>query len=133
MLSPPSCAASSRRRRRFTSALPSASSTRITARRSEPSTIRLSRVTVFLDAGIWSAAPEPLEPPAVSPRVVDGVPGIAVAEVVLDEAQIVPLVGEREAAGMAQRVRMDVGEAGARRRRRDEVVHRLTRHRLAPL
>ncbi len=43
------------------------------------------------------------------------------------------LVGEREAAGMAQRVRVDVGEAGARRRRGDEVVHRLARHRLAPL
>ena len=47
------------------------------------------------------------------------------AEVVLDETQVVPFVGEREAAGMAQRVGMDVGEADARRRRRDEVVHRL--------
>src|SRR3954447_25750061 len=99
VLSPLSCAASSRLRQRFTSALPSASSTRIAARRSGPSAIRLSRVMVFLDAGIWSAAPEPLEPPTGSTGVVDGVPGIAVAEVVLDEAQVMPSVGERKTAG----------------------------------
>src|SRR3954447_5710278 len=80
-----------------------------------------------------SASPEPFEPPTGSPRVVDGVWGIAVAEVVLDETQVVPLVGQREAAGMAQRVRVDVGEGGARRRHRDEIIHRLARHRLAPL
>src|SRR4051794_3048336 len=80
-----------------------------------------------------STSPEPFEPPTGSPRVVDGVPGIAVAEVVLDETQVMPLVGEREAAGMAQRVRVEVSEAGACRCRRDKVVHRLARHRLASL
>ena len=89
-------------------------------------------MTVFLDARP-SASPEPFEPTTGSPRVVDGLTGIAVAEVVLDETQVVPLVGEREAAGMAQRVRVDASEAGARRRRGDEIVHRLARHRLAPL
>src|SRR3954452_571315 len=133
MLSPPSCAASSRRRRRFASALPSASSTRITARRSGPSAIRLSRVTVFRDAGIWSAAPEPLEPPAVSPCVVDGVSGIAVAEVVLDEAQIVPLVGEREATGMAQRVWVHTQQTGTLGRHGDQVIDRLPGHGLTAL
>src|SRR4051794_20275443 len=133
MWSPPSCAASSRRRRRFTTALPSASSTRIAARRSRPSAVRLSRVTVFLDAGIWSASPDPLKPPAVSPCVADGVPGIAVAEVVLDEAQIVPLVGEREAAGMAQRVRVHTQQAGTLGRRGDQVIDCLPGHGLTAL
>ncbi len=50
MVSPPACAASSRRKRRLTSALPSASSTRIAARRSGPSAARLSKVTVFFGA-----------------------------------------------------------------------------------
>ena len=80
-----------------------------------------------------STSPEPFEPPTGSPRVVDGVPGIAVAEVVLDEAQIVPLVGEREAAGMAQRVRVHHSEAGTRRRRGDQVIDRLAGHRLTAL
>src|SRR4051812_20000068 len=133
MMLPPVCAASSSRKRRLTSALPSASSTRITARRSGPSAIRLSGVTVFLDAGIWSAAPEPLEPPAVSPCVVDGVSGIAVAEVVLDEAQIVPLVGEREAAGMAQRVRVHPQQTGTLGRCGDQVIDRLPGHGLTAL
>src|SRR4051794_29789537 len=47
-----------------------------------------------LDA-MLSSSPEPLEPPTGSTGVMDGVPGIAVAEVVLDEAQVVPLVGQR--------------------------------------
>ena len=31
----------------------------------------------------------------------DGVPGVAVAEVVLDEAEVISLVGKRESAGAA--------------------------------
>src|SRR4051812_10042403 len=133
MMLPPVCAASSSRKRRLTSALPSASSTRIAARRSGPSAIRLSKVTVFLDAGMRSAAPGPLEPPAVSPCVVDGVSGIAVAEGVLDEAQIVPFVGEREAAGMAQRVRVHTRQTGTLGRRGDQVIDRLPGHGLTAL
>src|ERR1041385_6999889 len=47
--------------------------------------------------------------------------------------QGVPLVGKREAAGKAQRVRGEASAAGARRRGRDEIIHRLARHRLNSL
>src|SRR3954452_15257355 len=80
-----------------------------------------------------STSPEPFEPPAVSPCVVDGVSGIAVAEVVLDEAQVMPLVGEREAAGMAQRVWVHTQQTGTLGRRGDQVIDRLPGHRLTAL
>ena len=63
----------------------------------------------------------------------DGVPGVAVAEVVLDQPQVVTLVGQREAAGVPQRVRMHAGQAGALGRRGDQVVDRLAGHGLAAL
>src|SRR6478672_4954912 len=85
-----------------------------------------------LDA-MLSSSPEPLEPPAGSTGVVDGVSGIAVAEVVLDEAQVVPLVGEREAAGMAQRVRVHTQQTGTLGRRGDQVIDRLPSHGLTAL
>src|SRR4051812_43092764 len=43
------------------------------------------------------------------------------------------LVGQREAPRVAQRVRMDAGQAGALGCRADQVVHRLARERLATL
>ncbi len=55
------------------------------------------------------------------------------AEVVLDEPQVVLLVGEREAAVMTQRVRVDAGQVGACRGGCDEVVHRLAGERLFAL
>ena len=42
--------------------------------------------------------PEPLEPPAGDPRVVDGVPGVAMPEIVLHRAEVGALVGEVVAA-----------------------------------
>ncbi len=63
----------------------------------------------------------------------DGVPGVAVAEVVLDEARVVALVGQREAAGMPKRVRMHAGQAGAFSGGADQVVDRLPGERLAAL
>ncbi len=39
--------------------------------------------------------------------------GVAVAEVVLDQPQIMALVGEGVAAGVPQRVRVDAWQAGA--------------------
>src|SRR3954469_9790860 len=80
-----------------------------------------------------SASLEPFEPPTGSPCVVDGVSGIAVAEVVLDKAQIVPLVGEREAAGMAQRVWVHTQQTGTLGRRGDQVIDRLPGHGLTAL
>src|SRR5208283_4136413 len=131
-VSSPACAASSSRRRRLISASPSASSTRIAARRSGPSATRLSRVMAFLDA-MPSASPEPFEPPTGGLRVVDGVPGIAVPEVVLDEAQVVPLVSEREATGVPQRVRVGARQAGTLRCHRNQVIHSLPGERLITL
>src|SRR5271165_4461974 len=59
--------------------------------------------------------------------------GIAVTEIILDEALIETAVGEREPAGMAQHVGVDRPQAGARRSRTNDVVHRLPGERLAAL
>ena len=88
-------------------AVASARSTRIAASLSGPSDATLCKVTVFFDA-MWSTSPEPVEP-AGGPGVVDGVPGIAMTQVILDETQIVAPVGEIIAAGMAQHVRRTGG------------------------
>jgi len=45
--------------------------------------------------------------------VVDGVLGVAVAEVVLDQPKVMALVGEGMSAGVAQRVRVHARQAGA--------------------
>jgi hypothetical protein len=68
----------------------------------------LSRVTLFCDA-MRSTSPEPVEPAGGGPGVVDGVPRIAMAQVIVDETQIVAPVGEIIAAGMAQHVRRTGG------------------------
>ena len=62
-----------------------------------------------------------------------GMPGIAVPEPVLDQPQVVLLVRKREAAGMAQHMRVDVAQARAVSGGGDQVVHRLPGHRLAAL
>jgi hypothetical protein len=51
-------------------------------------------------------------------------------KVILDQAQFVAAVGEREAAGVPQHVRIMWAAPGTRGRLRDEIVHRLTRERL---
>ena len=56
-----------------------------------------------------AAVPQPFETMGSDTGVVDGVPGVAMAEIVLDQAQVVAPVGEVVAAGVAQRVRLDVG------------------------
>src|ERR1700730_2400355 len=111
MLSPPTCAASSRRGRRLTSASASARSTRIAASLSGPIDATLCNVTVFFDA-MRSTSPEPVEPAGGGPGVVDGVPGITMTQIILDETQIVAPVGEIIAARMAQHVRPDRRKAG---------------------
>src|SRR5215217_5636412 len=77
--------------------------------------------------------PEPLEPAADHAGVMDGVLGVAMAQVVLNEAQIVALVGKVEAARVAQHVRMDGPEPRPLSGRADQVVHRLARERLTAL
>ncbi len=56
---------------------------------------------------------------------VDGVFGVAVAEVALDQPQVITLVGEVEAAGMAQHVWVDRRQASACGSRSDQIIHRL--------
>ena len=57
--------------------------------------------------------------------------GIAVTEIILDEALVETAVGEREPTGMAQHVGVDRRQPGARCNRTDDVVHRLAGERLA--
>ena len=49
-------------------------------------------------------SPKALETMAGHAGVVGGVPGLAVAEIVLDQAQVVTAIGQIVAAGVAQRV-----------------------------
>lgn len=59
--------------------------------------------------------------------------GIAVAEIILDEAQVVAAIGERESAGMPERMGMDVPQVGSHGGRGDDVIDGLTGERLAAL
>jgi hypothetical protein len=61
----------------------------------------------------------------------DGVSGISVAQVILDQPEIVTPIRQSKAAGVSQRVRMDLRQAGALRCGRDQVIDRLPGERLA--
>ena len=67
-------------------------------------TIGRSNVGSFSDVGL--VAPEPFEAVGSELRIPDGVLNVSMAEVVLDRTGVVPLVGELEAAGMTQHVRV---------------------------
>jgi hypothetical protein len=57
----------------------------------------------------------------------DGMPGVAVAQVILDQPKIVSAIRQGEAAGVAQHVGMDRWQASALRRGRESrVVHNST-------
>lgn len=71
------------------------------------------------------SSPQPLEAPPCRAGIMDGVLGIAMAEVVLDGPQLRFLVGEAETAGVAQGVWVDTLQPGTLGRRSDEVVDRL--------
>jgi hypothetical protein len=66
-------------------------------------------------------------------RVMDGMSGVAVAKVILDQPEIVVPIRESEAAGMPQHMRMDRRQSGSLRGGRDQVIDRLTGERLAAL
>lgn len=68
-----------------------------------------------MKSGHVGTAPEAFEPGSPGSGVVGGVPWVSVAEVVLDEAQVVALVGESEAPGMTQHVGMDRWQVGTLR------------------
>ena len=63
----------------------------------------------------------------------DRVLGVAMAQVVLDEPQIVALVGKVEATRVAQHMRVDGPEPRPLGCRADQVIHRLARERLVAL
>src|SRR5437588_12756780 len=77
------------------------------------------------------STPDSLEAAAGDTRVMDGVPGVAVAQVILDQPKIVTPIRASEAAGVSQHVRMDWRQVGARRRGRDQIIDRLTDEQLA--
>ena len=77
--------------------------------------------------------PQPFEAPACRSGVMDGVLGVTVAQVVLNDPQIVALVGKMKAAGVTQGMRMNAVQPGALGRRSDEVVDRLPSEWLAAL
>src|SRR3712207_3636810 len=81
-------------------------------------------------AGSSAAVPQPFETMGGDTGVVGGVPGLPMAEIVLDQAQVVAAIGKIVAASVAQRVRMDVIETGTPGGGGDEVVSRLTGQRL---
>jgi hypothetical protein len=58
------------------------------------------------------------------PGVMGGVLGIAMAEVILDQAQVGAAVGEGETAGVPQHVGMDVRQPGTLGRRGDQATRR---------
>ena len=61
----------------------------------------------------------------------NGVLGIAMPKVILDQPQVVAAVGQREAAGMSKHVRMYGRQPGTSGRLGEQIVHRLTLERLA--
>jgi hypothetical protein len=62
----------------------------------------------------------------------NGVLGIPMPKVILDQPQVVAAVGQREAAGMSKHVRMHGRQPGTSGRLGQQIVHRLTRERLPP-
>lgn len=79
----------------------------------------------------WVLAPYSLEPYRRGAGIAGGMAGIAMAEIILDQAQIAACMGERMAAGMAQHMRMDRPEAGPPGDRGNEIVDGLAGQRLA--
>jgi AraC-like DNA-binding protein len=92
-----------------------------------PKLRKRTEIRTFVNAMVrLSPLPQPVEAHRRRAGVVGGVARVAVAEVVLDEPQIVAFVGECEAAGMAQHVGPDTPQTGALADREQEVVHRLS-------
>ena len=75
--------------------------------------------------------PDSFKAAAGDARVMDGVSGIAVAQVILDQPEVVTSIRQSEATGVSQHVRMDRQQAGALRRGRDQLIDSLTGERLA--
>ena len=61
----------------------------------------------------------------------DGMSGIAVAKVILDQPEVVAPIRECEATGVPEHVRMNRRQYGTLRRGRDQVIDGLTGERLA--
>ncbi|GLS37176.1 hypothetical protein GCM10010869_27690 [Mesorhizobium tianshanense] len=59
---------------------------------------------VPLEPATASAAPHSVKTLGGDTSVMSGVFGVAMAEIILDEAQVIATVGEREAAGVAEHI-----------------------------
>ena len=80
-----------------------------------------------------SSVPHTLEPPRRNPRVTARVLGIAVAEPILNQPEVLPAVGESVTAGVAQHVRVDAAQTRALAGRGDHVIDRPAHHLAATL
>jgi hypothetical protein len=88
-----------------------------------------SRHLPRLDAIVHELAcstPDSFKAAADDAYVMGRVPGITVAEVILDQSEIVAPIREREAARVPEHVRMDRRQPGTRRRDRDQIIDGLT-------
>lgn len=54
------------------------------------------------------------------------------AEIILDQSQVIAAIGEGEAAGMSEHVRVNMSQASTDAGLSDQIVHRLPGHRLLP-
>jgi hypothetical protein len=84
-------------------------------------------------SGPYGSAPDTFKAAADDACVMDGMSGVAVAEVILDQPEIVAPIRECEATGVSQHVRMNRRQSGALCRGRDQVIDGLTSERLAAL
>jgi hypothetical protein len=71
------------------------------------------------------STPDSLEAATDYACVMDGMSGVAVAKVILDQPEIVAPIRECEATGVSQHVRMNRWQAGTLRRDRDQVIDAL--------
>ena len=77
------------------------------------------------------STPDSLEAATDYACVMDGMSGVAVAQVILDQPEIVAPIRQSEAAGVPQHVRMDRRQTGTHRGGCDQVIDSLTGQRLA--
>ena len=82
----------------------------------------LMTIEEFINENRPDSTPKSLEASGGDACVVNGVLGIGMPKVILDQAQVVAAVGEREAAGVPQHVRMYWQQPGPRGRLGDETM-----------
>ena len=82
-------------------------------------------------SSVFGSTPDPFKAAAGDACVMDGMSWVAVAEVILDQPEIVAPNRESETTGVPQHVRVNWRQSGARRRGPDQVIDGLAGERLA--